>query len=260
VGAEGTIQAGDIAGNGKLILSVRGNPQNNTGTVVDYILSVDIEQTLAQTSSETGLIYTRLDTTLTEMSWVAPIPGSPNLAFIRSKDKISMIDLTTGTLTSQPTEGWVVEKYSKIKDPHIVLRKTYDFHTSANVDVERRIFYVEGGALKSKALTKNFNFIINSHLDIKKGQWNVTKASVVKEYDLFNSYNGPSFEGRSFTRLRLNDLLSVIDVKIDNSATVDMAGDYLFSLFPSKMGYATKTDLETNKTTSMRNFNIKYLK
>ncbi len=259
----GTIQAGDIAGNGKLVLSIRGNADPATGTVTDYIIAVDIERTIADTNTQKILVFDAADKTamtLTEMSWVAPVPSSPNLVMIRSSGKISLMDLTTKAISSLPTDDWVVEKYSKIKDPHIIFRKTYDFYSTMNGNVERRMYYVENGTLKTKIQTKNFNYILNSHLDLRKGQWNVTKANVVKEYDLYNAYNNDFFQGRSFTRIRLNDLLSIIDTPIDDKATVEMAGDYLFSLFPSDMGKATTLDIESNKTKTIKNFNIKYMK
>lgn len=259
----GTIQAGDISGTGKLVLSVRGNPDTATGSVTDYIVVVDIEKTIADANTQKVLVFETADKTamtLTEMSWIAPVPGSPNLVMIRSTGKISLMDLTTKTISSLPTDEWVVEKYSKIKDPHIILRKSYDFYATVNGNVERRMYYVDGGALKTRIQTKNFNYILNSHLDIKKSQWNVTKANVVKEYDLYNSYNNDYFQGRSFTRLRLNDLLSVIDTPIDDKATVEIAGDFIFSLFPSDMGKATTVDIETSRTKSITNFNVKYMK
>ncbi len=259
----GTIQAGDIAGNGKLVLSIRGNSDPTTGTITDFIVAVDIEKTIADTNTQNALVFDPADKTamtLTEMSWVAPVPGSPNLVMIRSAGKINLMDLTTKAISSLPTDDWVVEKYSKIKDPHIIFRKNYDFYATVNGNVERRMFYVDGGVLKTKVQTKNFNYILNSHLDIKKGQWNVTKANVVKEYDLYNAYNNDFFQGRSFTRIRLSDLLSVIDTPIDDKATVEIAGDFIFSLFPSDMGKATTTDIESSKTKSITNFNIKYMK
>tara|TARA_B110001454_G_C12723340_1_gene436849 strand:+ start:63650 stop:64960 length:1311 start_codon:yes stop_codon:yes gene_type:complete len=259
----GTIQAGDIAGNGKLVLSIRGNSDPTTGTVTDYIVAVDIERTIADSNTQKALVFDTADKTamtLTEMSWVAPVPGSPNLVMIRSSGKISLMDLTTKAISSLPTDDWVVEKYSKIKDPHIIFRKNYDFYATVNGNVERRMFYVDGGGLKTKVQTKNFNYILNSHLDIKKDQWNVTKANVVKEYDLYNAYNNDFFQGRSFTRIRLNDLLSVIDTPIDDKATVEIAGDFIFSLFPSDMGKATTTDIESSRTKTITNFNIKYMK
>lgn len=259
VDSDGTIQAGDISGNGKLVLSIRGNPTPGTGAVVDYIFSVDIEQTIAETNTENKLLGEKIPTTLSEMSWVAPVPGAPTFVMIRSAGQISLMDLVAKTVTSLPTDTWVVEKYSKIKDPHIVLRKSYDFYDNMNGNVERRLYYVENGALKTKIQTKNFNFILNSHLDVKKGQWNVTKINTVKEYDLYNSYNS-YFDGRSFTRIRLNDLLTVIDTKIADKATVEMSGNYLFTLFSNPMGSAIKTNIETNETTTLRNFNVKYLK
>jgi len=259
----GTIQAGDIAGNGKLVLSIRGNSDPSTGVITDYIVAVDIEKTIADTNTQNILVFDPADKTamtLTQMSWLAPVPGSPNLIMIRSSGKINLMDLTTKAISSLPTDDWVVEKYSKIKDPHIIFRKTYDFYSTVNGNVERRMFYVDGGVLKTKVQTKNFNYILNSHLDIQKGQWNVTKANVVKEYDLYNAYNNDFFQGRSFTRIRLNDLLSVIDTPIDDKATVEIAGDFIFSLFPSEMGKATTTDIESSKVKTINNFNIKYMK
>ena len=259
----GTIQAGDIAGNGKLVLSIRGNSDPVTATIKDYIVAIDIEKTIDDANTQKTLVFDPADKTamtLTEMSWIAPVPGSPNLIMIRSSGKINLMDLTTKAISSLPTDEWVVEKYSKIKDPHIIFRKSYDFYATVNGNVERRMFYVDGGVLKTKVQTKNFNYILNSHLDIKKGQWNVTKANVVKEYDLYNAYNNDFFQGRSFTRIRLNDLLSFIDTPIDDKATVEIASDFIFSLFPSEMGKATTTEIESSQTKTISNFNIKYMK
>lgn len=259
----GTIQAGDITENGKLVLSIRGNSDPAPGTFTDYIVAVDIEKTIADTNAEKVLVFDVADKTamtLKEMTWVAPVPGSPNLVMIRSVGQISLMDLTTKAVSSISDNGWVVEKYSKIKDPHIVMRKDYDFYAAINGNVERRMYYVENGALKTKVQTKNFNYILNSHLDLKKGQWNVTKTNIVKEYDLYNTHNSDFFEGRSFARIRLNDLLSVVDIKIDNHTTVEMAGNYIFSLFPSEMGKATTLNIESNKTRTIKNFNIRYMK
>ncbi|MBL7542779.1 MAG: hypothetical protein JNL11_03135 [Bdellovibrionaceae bacterium] len=259
VDSDGTIQAGDISGNGKLVLSIRGTPAASTGAVLDSIFLVDIEQTLAESNTDNKLIGEKIPTNLTEMSWVAPVPGSPNLVMIRSTGQISLMDLVSKSVISMPTDTWVVEKYSKIKDPHIVMRKNYDFYENINGNVERRLYYTENGVLKTKTQTKNFNFILNSHLDVKKGHWNVTKVNTVREYDLYNSYNS-YFEGRSFTRIRLSDLLTVIDTKIADKATVEMSGNYLFTLFSNPMGSATKTNIETNESTTLHNFNVKYLK
>lgn len=259
--SEGTIQAGDIFENGKLVLSIRGNPQETTGTQTDFIFAVDIEQTIAAQNTSLKLQGEKIPTSLTQMSWIAPVLGYPNLMLIRSSGKVSLFDLTAkAVVTSMPTDDWVVEKYSKIKDAHIILRKKYEYDYKVDQKgIERHMYYVEGGALKTRSLTKNFSFILNSHLDLKRGQWNVTKAEVIKEMDLFNSYNG-DYKKRTFTRMRVNDLLSVIDSPIEDEAIVEMSGNYLFSLFPSDLGYATKTDVESNKTSVIKNFNIKYLK
>lgn len=260
VDTEGTIQAGDISGNGKLVLSIRGTPAAGTGVSTDFIYIVDIEQTIAESNTTDALIGEKVPTNLLEMSWVAPVTGAPTQILIKSKDALSLMDLVTKTvISSQPITEWVVEKYSKIKDPHVVLRKSYDFYSSVNGNVERRIMYVEGSAIKTKILTKNFNVILNSHLDIKKNQWNVTKVDMVKEYDLYNSFN-EVIEGRSFSRVRLSDFLTTIDTKIDDNATVEMSGNFLFSLYSRAMGYATCEDIETAQKKSINNFNVRFMK
>lgn len=259
--SEGTIQAGDIFGNGKLILSIRGNVTDATTPAVDYILSVDIEQTISEQNTTAKLIGDKITTNLTEMSWLAPVLGAPHLALVRSTGKVSLVDLSTKTtLASLPTEDWVVEKYSKIKDAHVVLRKKYDYYPSSakQGNLERRIFYVDSGTLKMKALTKNYSFVLNSHLDIKNNLWSVVKSDNIKEYEMYNSFNG-DYKKRTFTRLRISDLLSTDDIQIDDNAIIEISGNFLFSLFPSELGYATKTNIETNKKSILRNFNIKYM-
>lgn len=256
---EGTIQAGDILANGKLVLSIRGNPAPSTGTVVDFLVTVDLAATLSDQNTGNKLVYEKIPTTLVEMSWLAPVNGQPNLVMIRSKEKISIFDLVAKTELSIPTENWVVEKYSKIKDAHIVMRPTYDYDDSSVSNLERRLFYVDAGQLKSKSLNKNYKFILNSHLDLKRGYWSVVKSNTVKEWDVYNSYNG-RYTNRTFARVRFDDLLTTIDTDIDDSATVEIANDFLFSLFPSPMGYATRTDIESNKSNILKNFNIKDLK
>lgn len=253
---KGTIQAGDLSTGGKLVLSVRGVADANAGTpAADFIVVIDVEAALAKQTLNDPAVMTQIPSTLTEMSWVAPVRGYDNLVMIKSAGKLTLMNLDTQAVTSIDTDDWVVEKYSKTKDAHVVMRKSYNFLADANGNLERRLYYVEAGVLKSKVLTKNFKFIISSHLDLKRGFWNVTKATVIDELDLYNSYLDFK-EGRSFTRIRTSDLLSVIDTDIAKDATIEIGNDFLFSLYPSPMGYATRTEIDSNQVSYIRNFNV----
>ncbi len=255
---KGTIQAGDLSAGGKLVLSVRGIPDAATGVAADFIVIIDIEAAIVKQTLNDPAVMTQLPSSLTEMSWVAPVRGFDNLMMIKSKGNISLMNLDTLVVTSLPTDDWVVEKYSKTKDAHVLMRRSYSFDADANGNIERRLYYVDGGVLKTKILTKNFHYVLNSHLDLKRGYWSVTKATTIDELDLNNTYLGFK-EGRSFSRIRISDLLTIADSDIDKNATVEIANDYLFSLYPSPMGYATRTEIDTTKVNYIRNFNVQDL-
>lgn len=254
VNNQALIKAGDINGSGQLILATETLTSDSAPTSTYKILVINIADSLKQQK----LIYTENSTALTSITWLAPVTSSGDEILIRSSDTISLLNLKTNTTTSISTTDWVVEKYSKTKDPHIIMRKKEEGNLRYNPTSERKIYYVENGSIKSKSSSFKLNYILNSHLDLIKDTWSITTSNYVQEYFLYNAYNEIQ-TGREFTRYRFNDLLSTDSLKIDDKAIIEISNDYLLSLFPSELGFATRTDLATSKVKRLEHFNIKDL-
>lgn len=246
------IRAGDLNSKGQLILAVQTLTTDATPTTTYKILVVDITESLKQQK----LMYSEIQTSLTSIVWLAPLSSTSDEILIRSSDTISLLNIKTSTISSVTTTDWVVEKYSKVKNPHIIMRKKTENELRYNPTAERKVFYVENSSIKSKSSSFRLNYILNSHLDLQKNTWSVTTSSYVKEYFLYNAYNEIQ-TGREFTKYRFSDLLSTDALKIDDKAVIEISNDYLFSLMPSELGFATRTDLDTLNVKKLEHFNIK---
>lgn len=251
---QAAIKAGDINGSGQLILAVESLKTDSASTSTYKILVIDIAESLKQQK----LIYTENTTTLTSIAWLAPTGSTNDEILVRSSDTISLVNLKTNTTKSVSTTEWVVEKYSKIKNPHIIMRKKIEGDSRYNPSAERKIYYAENGTIKSKSSSFKLNYVLNSHLDLAKDSWSLTTSNYIQEYFLYNAYNEIQ-TGREFTRYRFSDLLSTDSLKIDDKAIIEISNDYLFSLFPSELGFATRTDLTSLKVKRLEHFNIKDL-
>lgn len=256
------IQAGDILPDGRLLVSVKGKKDAN-GNPIDSLQIIDLEKSLENskksTSGDFKLDYQSIDMTVHNISWVAPIPKKANQVLLKTDSEIVLFNLDTKVSKSVTIDSWFVEKLSKSFDPHVVLRKSSDGFNTKLDNIERRLVFSNNDEIEERRSTRSHHFIISSVLNIDENYWDVTQAAIVSELYLFNIYNTYA-SGRSFARFRLSDLMALTELDIDDRAIIEMNQHYIFSLFPSDLGFITRTDIESQSVKTLKNFNIRHLK
>ncbi|MGZ3748875.1 MAG: hypothetical protein ACXWRE_15515 [Pseudobdellovibrionaceae bacterium] len=235
-----TIAAGDLNEDGKLVLAL------NTGQIV----VVDPEKSIAQ---KTWVVESTFNTELSDIKWVAPLPKSPHLVFLRAAGTLALIDLNLKAQISSYTVADEIVKLSKLNDPHVVME-------SGNAV---KIAYVEESQIKEKTFyigkTKYFEmkYLMSSNLDLDKDTWSFVDTTENVNY-FFNDLDKVQ-KGRRFIRYRFSDSLALYNVPVANDTQVEIAENFIFSLFPRELGYALRYDLETEHQSSLERFNLKYI-
>lgn len=227
-----SISAGDLNENGQLILALSDSS----------IAIVDLEQTL----NDEKWAFTRFNTTLRQINWVAPVPGQASQVLLRDRDGLTLMDLVTKTVLDQNANTGTTLKVSKNRDPHVIQKSG-----SATI-----MTYVDQGLLKTKTLYRQRDNILTSFLDVSKSKWFVVDFNKV----------GPGFakdaddvEGREFKYYRTTDMLVVSTKDLPSKAKLQLADDFIFALFPSELGYAARYSLQGDQKSELKYFNVKHI-
>ncbi|WP_413288647.1 hypothetical protein [Bdellovibrio sp. HCB337] len=237
-----TISAGDLNADGKLILGL------NNGSIV---VVNDLEKCMDDKS------WGNLDpfiTGLGDIKWLAPLPQQPNQILVRTQSQIVLLDIVARTqLASYPySSGDRVMKLSKFNDPHVIIQ-------SGN---KIRVIYAENSQIKERVYIPQTQahevyYILSSNLDLAKDSWSFVDSTEPIQY-FFNDVNATQKE-RRFARYRFSDFLSEENEKVANNTQVELGQGFIFSLYPSELGYAVRMDVDSKKKSELKLFNLKYI-
>lgn len=234
-----SIAAGDLNADGKLVLAL------NDGTVI----VTDPELSMTQKS---WVVDSAFNTGLSNIKWLASLPKTPNQVMIRASGKIALLDLTSKTIISSYDIVDEVVKLSKFNDPHVVM-------SNANAVT---VAYVENSQIQVKAFylsIKKFemNYLMSSNLDLEQDTWSFVDTKEPVNY-FFNDLDA-SKKNRRFIRYRFSDVLATHNMSVANDTQVEIAGSFIFALFPRELGYAVRYDVETENQSKLERFNLKYI-
>lgn len=235
----GTIAAGDLNEDGKLILAL------SDGSVV----VTDPEQSMDQ---KTWVKDTPIATGLTSIKWIAPVPKVPNQIMIRASGKIALLDLITKSIISSYTVTDEVVKVSKFNDPHIVMQ-------SGN---EIKVAYVNSSQIAVKSFFLHMgqfemNYLMSSILDLTKNTWSFVDTKEPVNY-FFNDLDAAK-KNRRFVRYDFDQVVATKQMDVANDTQVEVADDFIFALFPRELGYAVKYDIDSESQSELARFNLKYI-
>lgn len=229
------ITAGDIADNGKLILSLSD----------DSIAVVDIEQTLQQRK----WIFTNFTTTLKEISWVAPIPGNPDQVLLISRSAVALLNVQTQTILSKVDALYgSVLKASKDIDPHVIV----------NTGNDTTMYFVSGGTIQSRTRYLQSKNILSSYLDIANDRWSLLDSQD-QPLTIFNDPNAND-KTKEFKNFRLSDMLALTTQTLPGKAHLQISRNFILGLFPSELGYAVRYDIDRDYNKELKYFNMKHIK
>lgn len=233
-----TIASGDINSDGTLILALSD----------DSIVLVDLEQSMTQKK----WVFTQFTTTLSDLRWIAPLPQAPHQILVRSKDKFSLIDINTHALLSSETITGTERLASKFNDPHILVE-------SGGI---LKVVYAEGGLVKTKTVyrpnsSSKINYVLASNLDLARDEWSFVDSPAYFT-TIFGDLDATQ-EERNFKRYRFSDLLATHTKKVPNKTQMDLASGFIFALFPSELGYAVRYDIQSENSSAVKLFNLKYI-
>lgn len=239
VDGENSIASGDLMANGKLVLSM-----TNSSFCV-----VDIEATLEQKK----WIQTNIIHTLGLIKWLSPVRGSDNLILVLTSSSVALFDLSSGSITESMTipQNYFVQKISKSVDAHVLLKSNYE-----SDGLELKMIYVYQGHLKTRSLIKNTNDILLSKLDVQNDLWTMLDSQSKNE-TYINWYNDPNEikELREVKQYRLSDLAAVNQLKAPSKAQIDLTLQFMFILYPIKLGAAERINLESQEKKQVQLFN-----
>ncbi len=228
-----TIAAGDLLEDGNLVLALSDNS----------LAEINIAQSLTQ-NNWSSLVQS---TGLSEINWVAPVPSKPRLIFIKSKNQVSLYDLDSHSVISSVAVTGEIEKYSKSFNPHILER--VDNHTL-------KLIYTNGTAIQTRVLNRKNKTILTSDLDLTQNMWSFVEVPAFGVDSYSNNLNIYKYN-REIVRYRISDMAALQSKAIPDRAQVKLANDYLFCLFSSDLGYASKNSILDDTVNVIRNFNVK---
>lgn len=255
-----TVQAGDLTEKGDLILTTVNRTLDRSSSFLTVIPLDSMNQVQSAEKIAPALNFKNLD--LFDVSWVAPIGGDAEQVLLRANNKISLYDLKTQQIVSSiDTQDWYIARYSKSKNPHIILFKNErTFFTNSSSDREMQVVYVENNVIKTKSIFTKIVSVTSSYLDLEKQSFSLT-SNKNKEYNTSEFYGLNEVRTqRVFHKLQFNDFLVKNEIKITDGTEVVVGEDFIFNLFPSKLGYAERIDLKDQSKKVLELFNLSEIK
>lgn len=231
-----TIAAGDVDEAGRLVLMMSDG----------VIVIVNIDQTIAQDK----WVFTKFDSGLTGVSWLAPLSGdNGRRVLVRSRSKVAILDLVSETNVSErDVSGETAVKLSKSGDPHVI--------TQAGSS-EITLVYAEGAVLKARKMFKQTPYLMNSHLDVNGDTW--TSVETTYQPTIIWNDTDQYRESRALKKYRVSDLRALQYKPVVGKAQIRLAESYIFALFPSELGYAVRYNIMDDSARELRAFNLNYL-
>jgi hypothetical protein len=230
LGEDATIVSGDLSGDGRLVLSMSNG----------YVYIVNVAQTIVQKK----WVFSKLAIQNGPYSWVAPIRGQPQRMLMRNRSTIAIVDLDSGNSISSLSIPGTVKKV----DPHIITQEAGD---------KVNLIYVQNGVLTTRILYRNVEYVVKSQLDLASDEWRLMHGNDRYVYDIFSNELNLVKSGRRLERYRVSDLFAQGLTALADTAQVYLGADYIFSLFPTDLGYAVRQEIETGSSTIMEKFNIR---
>lgn len=239
VSGSSSIAAGDLNVDGKLILAM------SDGSIV----LVDPEQSMTQ---KAWVKEPAFNSGLSGIKWLAPLSYNANLVMIRTNTKLALLDLNSKMIVSSYDIVDTLVKVSKFTDPHIVLSN----------ESAVKVVYAEGTLIKEKVFylhTKKFemNYLMNSNLDLSRDTWSFVDTKSKVQY-FYNDLD-VSKKSRRFVRYRFSDTLAANNLDVADDTQVEIGSNFIFALYPSELGRATRYDIDTEAKSEVKLFNLKYI-
>jgi hypothetical protein len=193
--------------------------------------------------------YTTATTGLSEISWVARVPGNNSRALLKHADGVSLININDGsTVTNYSKSGFTVRAFSKSVDSHIVASNGYN---------NFRLIYSDGATIKTRDLFQQLDQIMSSDLDLTRNAWTLSMGQESRGYDIYTGDYNVTRTNRTLKRFRPTDMLASETKKIPDRARIFVAQDFMFALFPSELGYVSRQDFVTGQKIENKGFNVK---
>lgn len=238
---DSSIVSGDLDGNGNLVLAL------NDGRLA----IVDIEQSLDQKQ----WVFSTITTPYNQMVWLSPVAGSPDQVLIHSnEDKLVLFDTSAETALDEvdlSDDVYRILKYSKTLDSHIIVqRKSYKNPAE--------LFYVKNSQIKVRSLSSITTQFMHSHLDLQNDRWTLISSG----RDSQSKYNTlDEFQiQRNVSQYQFSTMLSIGQQRLPDQAKLKLASNFIFALFPSELGYATRIDVLSGEQRELKLFNVKHIK
>lgn len=233
-----SIVSGDLQDDGSLVLGL----SDNSIAVVDLQASLN-----AQPKKWISSVHA---TTLSRISWIAPVPNRVGRLLMKTSDQVVLYDLPSKTvLQDLSINSNDVVKLSKSWDPHVVVS---DSSTSM------KLIYTDGNTLQGRSFVlRDFVYsVLNSDLDWRNDSWTYVYLKNTKGFSWFNDVNQKT-EDRQLVRFRISDQLALQSKSIDNKAQIRLSSNFIFALYPSVLGYAKKVSILGDEEASVSKFNLK---
>lgn len=246
--------SGDLNESGKLIIALDGE----TMTVIDIEATLNQFPGIEPDTKVDWISTVPFATSLSEISWLAPVRGKPDLVFVRTETKLALFDLVTKTVISSFTLGnYNVEKLSKSIDAHVIIRNPYSsVSSSAPSSSEFVMVYVEGNQLKNVSLVKQQNRVLTSQLNLARDTWIFSDVSR-KIDSIFNDVDEIK-NTRVLKKYRLTDMLSTKAKPIQDGAQIVLGSNYIFALIPeAELGHVIRSTIDGSQgDQEVRGFNM----
>lgn len=233
-----SITAGDLTSDGRLILSLSDG----------QLAVVNTTQTLAQQA----WVYTLQPTTYPSISWIGPSTTNANRLLLRTPTAVKIWDIGTAAEIATANLGSnVIERLSKSVDAHVITR------SGASLNV----LYADGDTIRNRNLVQRNDRLLASYLNLQENVWTSTWTNSTYWSPSFGVYNNPNStkEERELVQFRLSDMFAQRRVSVRTDAQVSISRTFVFSLFSTPLGYATRTHIQTGQVSEMRLFNLPYL-
>jgi hypothetical protein len=238
-----SVTAGDVDESGRLIV----------GRTDGSIAVADLAENVREKPRHKWIAIT-FATDLVNIRWLAPVRGNPDLVLVRSREKISLVQISTkSVIDSVSFDSYYTQvKPSKIYDPHIILQSSSQI----------KVVYVENGKLYTSApLRRQYSYILASRLSLTTDHWTMMEST---DLDMSWRWDGDSWEldkpnlekaNRVLHRVMPSSLMSLEDTKVKDEGNTEFTDSHMFQLFSSSYGYAEFTNLNTGEVLPIAKFN-----
>jgi hypothetical protein len=228
-----SIKAGDVLADGNLVLILSNKK----------VVTIDLAQTLEQ---QKWIKKSELTPPFQEpVSWMAPLRDNSAQIAYYSATKFGILDITNGNIVDELSLPYkYIDVLSKGIDPHIITKEDSTGRTM--------MIYAHDSQIYKKELTKQKTVTSDSYLDIENSIWNFVDSGLL-HYDYQTGEK--SYRDRKLKSYRLTDMLAKSTFEVPDNSELALTKDYLLNLFPSDMGYATSTHIESKTVKEAKFFN-----